>query len=601
MGSLSLLAACSSQETQPAVSSGEQSSKETKQPAEPDKNDDPRDNDIFWGMGTGAEWGNEYPRFHPIIKEAGAGWVRAFPEWSTLHGTKDGGWNWEPADKIVANLRENDLRTVGAWLYFAKYAGKDGNGRKGPIKDMQFWRDYVQGTAERYKDDIKYWHVYNEFNGGFYSGEDEPKEYADLLVEAHDILEKIDPTLQVGINTASTDAGFIHEVINNGGKGKFDFIAVHPYENIDALKYGDEMGYLTVARTLREMLEANGEDPRTPLWITEIGAQSKVEPDEEADRKQAEILAKAYLLAAAQGFHRMYWFEVRGPTYGEGTDFGVIRQDWTERPAMTAFRTMTKLLGPTPDYQGWLDFEGGVHGFAFNGVDFPLVAAWVTPGQEEGEVSFDQDVQYLEITGEIHQLPKGETLKLGDEPVYLLGLPDAVLATARANKDKPFPWDGNYAGAEEISITLGAQPQSKGLVKTMLRKDHEGRTKPATVDGEDALEVVSVDKDKNFAYFRANKDYVPLSANKLDITVVARRAAADQPAKMAITYETSKGHADFKKGGESWEIPAGDGWQEHTWSVDDAFFANKWGWNVGLINQGEPGFYVKEVRIKRRD
>ncbi|MEM1059057.1 MAG: beta-galactosidase [Verrucomicrobiota bacterium] len=568
--------------------------------SQPEEPADPRDSDVFWGMGTGAEWRHEFPRFHPIVKEAGVDWSRGFAEWKTIQ-PEPGVWDWEFTDRLIESLRENDLRNVVSWAYFANFASADGGTRNGPIKDMQLWRDFVRATVERYHDDIKYWHVWNEFNGGFYSGEDRPQEYADLLVEAHAIAKEIDPTLQVGINTASTDVGFIHEVIQDGGAGKFDFISVHPYENLAALKYGDQMGYLTVVDSIREMLEANGEDPDTPIWITEIGAQTPVEPDAEADRYQAEILAKAYLLAAVQGFDRVLWFEIRGPTYGKDTDYGVLREDWTERPSLDAFRTMVKLLGPTPDYQGWLDLERDGHGFRFDGPEGPVVAAWVAPNREDGAVSFDQDVEVVSLLGEPRTLPAGETLSLGDEPVYLLGLPEGLLATAQANQDQPFPWDGDYADAEEIRIALGGEPQGEGIRKIYLRTDHEGRTEPATVNGTDALKVVSSDKDNNFAYFRANKDYVGLGDNELDITVVARRADSGQPAKMAITYETSEGYQDFKEGGESWEIPAGDGWQEHTWSVDGAYFANKWGWNLGLINQGEPGFLIKEVRIKKRD
>ena len=47
------------------------------------------------------------------------------------------------------------------------WASADGGTRKFPIKDIQYWREYVSGTVGRYKDDVKYWEVWNEFNGGF--------------------------------------------------------------------------------------------------------------------------------------------------------------------------------------------------------------------------------------------------------------------------------------------------------------------------------------------------------------------------------------------------------------------------------------------------
>jgi len=72
-----------------------------------------------------------------------------------------------------------------------------------------------------------------------------------------------------------------------------------------------------------------------------------------ADGAQAEALVKAHVLATAQGFERVFWFEAHGPSYGKGTDHGIIRKDWSLRPALSwsgpEVPCPRRSSSPTPD------------------------------------------------------------------------------------------------------------------------------------------------------------------------------------------------------------------------------------------------------------
>jgi hypothetical protein len=576
--SLAFLASCSSQNQTDMV-------------------DDPRDNTSPWAMCSGAEWGNQYPRFHPMISEAGARWVRTFPEWHTIQSAP-GEWNWEKMDDIMADLKKNNLRTVGLWCYFSKFASADGGTRKGPIKDIQYWKDYVTGSVERYHGDIKYWEVWNEFNGSFYVGENKPEAYAELVVAAYDAAKAVDPSVKVGMSTASTDIGFLDLAIRAGAAGHFDYVIVHPYENLDAMKYGDEAGFLGLADTIREMLRQNGEDPDMPIWITEIGAQTTVQADTENDQHQAEMLVKSYILPLVQGFDRVYWFEIRGPTYGSNTDFGIIRADWTLRPSFHAFDTLTNQLGQNSEYLGWVNLGTNGHGFLFNGADGEVLVAWAIP-EKSGEVRFENPVTVISMLGEALLLESGARLSFGDTPVYLKNLPAEMIQLARSNRDQPFPWGGDFSDAEELVYRDGFTSNDGGLVSVKLRKDHENRSVSTQEGGERVLKVIGKDKDNNSLYLRADTGYLPYGTTRIEVTVVAKRIPGGGEPQVSLTYETKAGYVDFKKGGDVWTVPAGDDWQEHTWTLDDACFANRWGWHLGLISLGADEFLVKEVRIRK--
>ena len=287
-----------------------------------------------WGIASGAEWSGDYPKFNPLLHKAGVRWLRLFPEWQVIQPKQDT-WNWKVSDAMVANARANNIRLTGVFCYLAPWASADGGTRKFPIKDIRHWRDYVGRTVGHYKGDIKYWEVWNEFNGSFGDSKNKVKDYTELVVTAYDAAKKADPSVKIGLSVANFDVGFLDAVIKAGAAGHFDFICVHPYENLGAVADGGEMGYLSLAGNLRKMLAANKQRQDVPLWITEIGFQVPLKANAKGDAEQAEMLAKAYLLSLAQGFERIFWFEARGPAYGKGTDHGIIRHDWTPPPPTT--------------------------------------------------------------------------------------------------------------------------------------------------------------------------------------------------------------------------------------------------------------------------
>ena len=103
------------------------------------------------GSPRAAEWSGDYPKFNPMLQKAGVRWLRLFPEWQTIQPKQDQ-WNWKPSDAMVADARANNIHLLGLWAYFAPWASADGGTRKCPIKDMQYWRDYVGGTVRRYQE-----------------------------------------------------------------------------------------------------------------------------------------------------------------------------------------------------------------------------------------------------------------------------------------------------------------------------------------------------------------------------------------------------------------------------------------------------------------
>ncbi len=151
--------------------------------AQPPAKADPRDDASPWGIASGAEWSGDYPKFNPMLHKVGVRWLRLFPEWQTIQPKRDQ-WNWKTSDAMAADARANDIHLLGVWAYLAHWASADGGTRKFPIKDIRYWRDYITGTVERYHKEVKYWEVWNEFNGSFGDSKNKVKDYANAKVVA---------------------------------------------------------------------------------------------------------------------------------------------------------------------------------------------------------------------------------------------------------------------------------------------------------------------------------------------------------------------------------------------------------------------------------
>jgi polysaccharide biosynthesis protein PslG len=555
---------------------------------------DPRTDQSPWGIASGAEWAKEYPKFNPLLNQAGVRWLRFFPEWQTLE-PKQGEFNWQSADDLIANCKANNIHVSGTFAYLAPWASADGSTRKFPIKDIKFWSNYVTAAVERYKGDIKYWEVYNEFNGSFAKATDKPVVYAELVKETYTAAKKADPTAMVGMSCANFDLGFFDAAIKAGAADHFDFVCVHPYENLGQLADGGEQGYLSMAASIRKMLTDNKQKADMPFWITETGLQAPVNPDPDKEALQAEILVKGYVLSIAAGFERICWFEARGPAYGKGTDHGIIRADWTLRPCYEALKNLSATLGAEPKYLGWLNLDQGGFGFVFQSPKGQVLVAW-SPKAKECKLTFPSEVKVTDILGAQSSLATGKPLVLKTTPVFISEIPAALVSEAKDNLSKVFPWGGDVANATEVSCILGATNEDKGVsqikqnttqVVNML--DHSFRRSD--------IGNKSLKGEGFYAYFKVDPQFAPFGTKELEITVVAKRFVPDKPASFQITYESMNG---YKGAGDRFEIPEGDGWSEHTWKVNNANFVGGWGWNFRTDAGGSPNdIVIKEVRVKK--
>lgn len=550
-----------------------------------------------FGIAGSGETGNTHAELFPYLHEARVSMVRLFPEWAGIQPSP-GEWNWSSADALVESARKNGIQLAGVLAFLTPWASSAPNDpdhgartRTFPIKNIQYWRDFVRETGARYKNDITYWEVYNEFNSTTFARNATPAHYGELVREADLELKKVHPQARIGIGCADVDLSFLENVIRNGAAGHFDFIAVHPYSLMDAALAGRESVFLGLGDNLRKLLKKTGQRDDIELWVTEIGTTAT--NTAESEDRQAAALVKAYTLCLAQGIRKVFWFEGRGPNYGAGS-FGILRQDWAKRPAFFALQTMTKLVNPDPDALGWLDLASGTLGFVLEGNPDPVLVLWAT--EEAGKsVKFEGPVTVTALDGTVSTPAAGEPLTLTRTPVFVTGLPGALVATAQANTRKPFPWIKDFSELAVASVQMGASNVENGLVQ-IAGEDGDHNTVVELVDGVYARRTDKTNRN-NYINFDVSDSYASLGDKDLEITVVARRADPSKAAGFVICYESVTGYHEAKNGVT---LEPNAGWKEFVFRVDDANLANSWGWNFRIDAANSPSdVMVKEVRVKR--
>lgn len=550
----------------------------------------------FFGIGSGDESLADHARLFPLLRDAGASSVRSFPGWASIQPRK-GTWDWSQADALIESARKNNVQIAGVLCYLAPWASSAAPGetdqanrtRTFPIKDIQDWRNYVRAVLTRYHKDVRYWEIYNEFNAAAFTRKAVLKDYVEMVRSAFEVAQEVDPNCKIGIGCAEVDLGFLEQVISLGASDHFDFVNVHPYALLGAAMEGREPVFLGMSANLRKMLAQTGQRRDIALWISEIGYTSTDLPV--AEDKQAQALAKGLVLSLVQGFERVFWFEGRGPSYGPSGDFGLLRKDWTPRPSYLAHQTLTSLLGPHPEYLGWLNSPSRSYAFLFRGSAGLVLVTW-SAGSEADYLRFPAAVRVTELAGESRPLKAGEQLARGAAPVCVTELPAKFEADARANRSRRGPWFKDFSQLASISCRLGADRES-GL--TLLDREN-GKTVAGLVDGVRARRT-DAGSDLHYMHFDVDDSFASVGDRELEITLVAKRVDPAQEAGCGIFCETSRGYRQTEKW---WAVPAGPGWHSFTFRIDDANFANCWGWNFRIQTKGAPGdLWVKEVIVNR--
>lgn len=359
-----------------------------------------------FGMGVYLDryHGADLERAAAVARDAGVKWTREGFSWGRIEGQR-GHYDWSYYDNLVATAKRYGVSIYGlvsGWAPWTKPYSQEG------IDD---YLAFLKELVRHYHADIHHWEIWNEPNIFFWQG---PREmYAELLRRSYAAVKEADPeALVLGMSTSGIDYNFIARTM--ALDAPFDILTIHPYRKV-----------LNDRALINELKIAGDLVKGRPVWITEFGWSTFTPHNALAqdfapftERQQAELLARAYLCTLAAGGHtNTSWYDFRNdgedPLYFEN-ELGVLRRDFSPKPAYWAYATLTRLLEGR-QLAGAVDAGEGVLAYRFEGKG-SVIALWSPEGDRRARLSVaGKRVTMVNTIGESREI------RLGDVSVELRG------------------------------------------------------------------------------------------------------------------------------------------------------------------------------------
>jgi hypothetical protein len=502
-------------------------------------------------------------------------------DWGLLE-KEEGKWEWETLDEQLDYLESQDIESGALLIGNPKWNMVDPP-LSLPVNNLAGWSNYVKTVVAHLKSrSVTRYEVWNE-PPNFIGKDQTPADYAKIVVAAYTAAKEVDPNCLVGISAKSAHVHYLEEVIEAGAKDHFDFITLHPYEILDGIASNDglEAVYMNIVPVVRKMLlNRNPAKVNVPIIFTELGVSS-----DKGLENQAHGLVKGYVMGIAQGVECIQWFEGRD---GDSGPLGLLDREGRERPAFRAYGAMIQYIGRQPEYLGWHLLNDKHYAFVFEGAEEPVMVTWGRSGASE-VVDFGAEVHIVDPTQST--IVRNRSVELSVAPVFVLDLPEDLIARAKANRDKTFSSGVNYTDAGEVSIEFGETTVERGLHTRSGAHLAEavvaygGSARSGSVPGGNV--------------FFVDPTFLSYSQEPIEIEVVVRRNPQNDNAGFKLVYESSEG---FKIASGGWfTVPDNEKWHTNTWRIDDPKFVNYWGYNFILESDSAKfsNYLIQSAKVKR--
>lgn len=302
----------------------------------------------------------------PEAAELNVGWDRILFYWNEIQPTGPDDWNTlHVLEEWLVDAAANDRQVVGllkntpAWATDGPPFSGIPRGLYLPIDDPEnLWAGYVRDVVTYYAPrGVHNWIIWNEpeIDVGVYGHEFDgtAADYYQMLKVAYQVSRELDPQSRIHLAGYSYwhEPGYLRELLNiivadpeaAANNYFFDSISLHIYFRVETVE--------TLVNEVWAIQESVG--LRKPIWINETNASPNLDPLWPVERpvfpvdldQQAWYIVQAHALGFGAGVSRIAVYkliDVLLPPGGES--FGIMRPDFTRRPAFDAYKTTVELL-----------------------------------------------------------------------------------------------------------------------------------------------------------------------------------------------------------------------------------------------------------------
>jgi polysaccharide biosynthesis protein PslG len=315
-----------------------------------------------------------------MVQQAGFNWAKHQVEWATIE-PKPGQYDWTQLDGIVNAAAAANLKVLLSVQHAPAFDKSPSSGLF--PSDPNTYKAFMQTVATRYKGKVTAYEIWNEENLAREAGPGnvDPSHYLPILEAGATGVRAGDPSAMVllgapsptGVNSAEAmdDVQYLNALyaINNGEVKQFyDALSTHPsgFSNPPDCTpqtpqcslsggWNNDPSFFAFTRVsqYRDVMVKNGESAKK-IWFSEFGYCSGSTPPPGYEyckyltaQNQADFLVGAFQKARALDYvgGMVVWnlnFQFAVPATDEKWGFGVIRDDWTPRPAYSALAQMPK-------------------------------------------------------------------------------------------------------------------------------------------------------------------------------------------------------------------------------------------------------------------
>ena len=321
------------------------------------------------------------------VQQMGFNWIKQQVEWFR-YNSAPGQYDWGPLDRIVDSCNAAGIHVMFSVVKAPAWARPPGDTDEGPPADLNTYATFVRELAARYKGRVRAYEIWNEQNlyyeWGGRGGKINARRYVELLKLAYQAIKSVDPGAVV-ISGAMTPTGwndgdiaiddrvYLEQMYQAGMRNYCDAVGAHPsgYNNppdADWRNYGNpnvsfnatghpSWFFRGTMESYRNIMVKYG-DANKKIWVTEFGWATThnlgVPPNtgyeyaaDITEEQQAQYLVRAIEMGRNWGWvgPMFVWNLNFGPVSGihdEKAKFGIVRPDWSPRPAFAALAHMGK-------------------------------------------------------------------------------------------------------------------------------------------------------------------------------------------------------------------------------------------------------------------
>jgi len=309
-----------------------------------------------------------------LIEAGGFQWVRQTFPWADIEA-QAGQYDWAAWDRIVAAVQEHDPNLIAVLDTSPEWAQRAA-GRYSPPQEVAEFGRFAQAFAERYREEIDYYQIWDEPNLSSHWGNAyvDPASYARLLREGYIQVKAADPSsfvLTAGLapNSESgplnlNEVAFLQGLYAAGADDYFDIVAVKPYGfDTGPDDHQAHPGVLNFSRAqlVREVMVASGDEDKA-VWAVEFGWNAlppgwQGRPSiwgEVSEEEQAHYTVAAIERARDEwpwlGVLAVAHFQPNAPPDDPRWGFALVDEQWQPRPVYQRLRELA--TAPPVAYPG---------------------------------------------------------------------------------------------------------------------------------------------------------------------------------------------------------------------------------------------------------